>query len=283
MKTILVPTDFSATAGNALYFAIQLANKINARITLISAFEMPVVVTEIPFEILEEEQKVRRKEVETQLSAECERHSGVIKMNYEAFSGSAVDTILNYLKKNDVDYVIMGTNGAGKHTAGFFGSTTSQLIEKSNCPVIAIPEGAFCNNEIHKITYATDYRLSDVASINKLTEIAEAFHAHINILHISEAIVSSEEETKLMNSFKERLINRTDYVNMSFQITSSPDVAEKLVQYVSEGLTDMLVISTHYKNFMERLFTKSFAKKMALKTSIPFVAFHYHKATSIKL
>jgi nucleotide-binding universal stress UspA family protein len=52
MKTILVPTDFSKNAENALHFAIALAKQQKATLILLHAYQMPVAVSPVPFNLL---------------------------------------------------------------------------------------------------------------------------------------------------------------------------------------------------------------------------------------
>ena len=48
MKTILVPTDFSATADNACKYAIELARQTQAGIILMHTYETPVLYSDMP-------------------------------------------------------------------------------------------------------------------------------------------------------------------------------------------------------------------------------------------
>lgn len=275
MKTILVPTDFSSSAANALYFAIAFANKTNAGIMLVHSYELPVAMAEIPYNIWHEEQMNKRKEVEQQLRTECERLVGQVRLDYKALEGSVVDSILEFSENNAFEYIIMGTNGAGKHTAGLFGSTTSSIIERTNTPLIAVPESSYFRNEIRKITYATDYHLSDIAAINKVLKLAAAFNANLTLLHISLTELSLDEKTELMQSFMQRVRMRTGYSNLSFEVLVSDDIGDKLAAYINAGQTDMIVMATHHRNFLARLFAKSYTKALSLETTVPLLVFHH--------
>ncbi|MBK8610683.1 MAG: universal stress protein [Chitinophagaceae bacterium] len=48
MKTILVTTDFSAAAGNAVTYAADLALSINAKLLILSVAELPVSYSDVP-------------------------------------------------------------------------------------------------------------------------------------------------------------------------------------------------------------------------------------------
>lgn len=277
MKTILVPTDFSSSAENALFFASLFAKKQHAKLIMLHAFQIPIPVAEISFKMLQEEKENKKKEANTKLLLERNKikDAETINIEYQAIEGLAEDVVLDFSNDKTIDYIIMGTNGAGKHTSGMFGSTASHIIEKANCPIIAIPENASFSNEIKKITFATDFHSNDIEAIDKISDIASTFHAHIKILHISDTETSSEEEKVMMYNFTKKLNAKTSYQNMSFQILKGTDVETQLEEYIKSHNADMIVMSTHFRSFMDRLFKKSITKEIVLKTTIPLVVFHY--------
>jgi hypothetical protein len=63
---------------------------------------------------------------------------------------------------------------------------------------------------------------------------------------------------------------------ITFQIIHGKNITQQLLNLISSGNTDMLVLSTHYKNFMKNLLEKNITKQVVLKTTIPIVAFHYN-------
>ena len=73
MKTIIIPTDFSPIATNALHFGIDMAKAINASILLLHVYQVPVSFTDTPIVLVsiedlrkgaEEQIEKLKKEVE---------------------------------------------------------------------------------------------------------------------------------------------------------------------------------------------------------------------------
>lgn len=285
MKTILVPTDFSDNADNALYFAIELAKKQKAKLVLIHAFQLPIVVAAVPYDIINNEKLEIKKEAENNLKALCIKikHSGDIPFNYVLEEGNTVDIILKHAKEKNVDLIIMGTKGASGLKAVLFGSITESVIEKSDLPVLAIPEESKFNTPIKTITFATNYNLNEIESIKKLIEIAIVLESKINILHVAEENITNKHETDLMNKFMKFVNSEITFKAITFQIIKGKNVTQQLLNLISSGNTDMLVLSTHYKNFMKNLLEKNITKIVLLKTTIPVVAFHYNDKERLKL
>lgn len=284
METILVPTDFSKNAENALNFAILLAQKTKAKITVFNAFQVPISVAEIPYSLLEEMIEGKSNESMLKLREECEkiRNAGGVEYEYFAYEGEPLDTILNYLKNHYFDYIIMGTKGAGKRKTDIFGSTTSRLMAKTDIPVIAIPEKAHFSKGIRKITFATNYTITDVDAIAKLSRLASALNAQINVLHVPENAVKASEQVELMKNFMKKVNAETAYSNLSFQLMPGENPEKRLEEYINDRDADMIVMSTHLRNSLERLFSGSLTKHIALRTKIPLAVFHHRKA-SLKL
>ena len=48
MKIILVPTDFSASAENAMVYAGHLARKLDASVLLLHVYQIPISMNDVP-------------------------------------------------------------------------------------------------------------------------------------------------------------------------------------------------------------------------------------------
>ena len=278
MKTILVPTDFSDNADNALYFAIELAKKQKSKLLLVHAFQLPIVVAAVPYDIINNEKLEIKKEAENNLKSLGIKikHSGDLQYDYFIEEGDTVDVILKYAKEKNAELIIMGTKGASGLKAVLFGSVTESVIEKTELPVLAIPNKTKFSNPIKTITFATNYNLNEIESIKKLIEIAIVLESKIKILHITDEDITNEHEVNLMNKFMKFVNSKITFKPISFQIIHGKNITQQLLNLISSGNTDMLVLSTHYKNFMKNLLEKNITKQVVLKTTIPIVAFHYN-------
>ena len=285
MKTILVPTDFSKNAENALLFAVLLAQKENTKLILHHSFQVPVVITEIPYDILREEKEEFYKASEQKLKTQAVviEHAGLKSYRFNICEGSPGETIVEAAKENQADMIIMGTKGADGLGDSFFGTTATYVMEHADCPVMAIPEGYRFDAPVKTITYATNYHESDLEDLVKLVDFAGLFKAQVNVLHISNSKLNVSEEHDLMENFKNKVNKKITYPYLSFQLMHGDDVEEKLETYVAEGCTSILVMSTHKRSFFERLLGSGTTREMGLEIQVPIIAFHYNKKLISKL
>lgn len=274
MKTILVPTDFSKNAINALYYAIAIAKREKARIILLHAFHINFIPPDLPVEYLNEEienaeeaAKKQMNDLYVKLQAEKVKSELIIRQDM------AIDLILEVAEVKKPDFIIMGTKGASGLKEIIIGSTTAAVIERAKCPVIAVPENSALS-PINHITYATDYLESDIDSIKKLVRVAGLFKADITLLHVADEKLSHEIEEDYMNKFKSKLIKKIKYERIKFKITYGKHFIEVLENYVKEESPDLLAMSTHYRSIYDKLFGTSYTKKMAYHTNVPLLAFH---------
>lgn len=278
MKTILIPTDFSEDARNALRFAISTAHEAKAKLILLNVYEVPAPVAEVPFDVLKQEQLEIKKSAEIKLRGECQKikEAGGIEFEYHAVKGDTVHAILDYSKSRHIDYIILGTKGTGRRE-GIFGSTTSRLMTKTNVPVIAIPQSARFRDKISKIAFATNYEVTDIDAIVKLSELASSFNAEINVLHVCEPETANNDQNELMNDFRRKVHTATNYPRISFGLICGDDTIQQLKDYISNNKADIVVMSTHLRSALQRIFERSLTKQMILATDIPLIVYHHTK------
>ncbi|MDI1353809.1 MAG: universal stress protein [bacterium] len=276
MKTILVPTDFSKNAENALRYAVDIAKRENAHIVLLHACQTNYSNTDIPYFEIGDEISKTRKDSDKYLHELSRKYIHGENVAYETLSMDEfpIDAVLRIVQEKEVDLIVMGTKGASGIIGTIFGSNTALVIEKVKCPVLAIPE-ASTFHEIKKITYATSYIKSDFECLRKVIEIAEPFKAHLNIVHITDRRNSHEEERRRMDQFIEEVKVKVPYWNLTCELIYDEDTEQALKNYMDKDPSGLLVMSTHHRDFFDKIFGKSYTQQMAYHTKTPLLAFHH--------
>ena len=136
---LLVPIDGSDNSFRALDHAIFLSKKITARITALRVIEyLPLVHVQsqrtmdtILSKYLEESESILKK------SIDIGEKKGV-RIESKLKKGDAASNILNYSKKEDYDTIIMGRRGTGKLRQLVLGSTSTKVLNHSDCTVVIV-------------------------------------------------------------------------------------------------------------------------------------------------
>jgi nucleotide-binding universal stress UspA family protein len=274
MKNIIVPTDFSQNAKNALAYALAIAKKTDAKVVLFHSYHLPPN-TSTTFKDIS---PILKKGAEQDLTRLCksvkdDTQNSTVVCETIARKGHLVNEIKTVAKEKNVDLIVMGTKGASGISEIFIGTNTASVIEGTTCPVMAIPECATFKG-ISRILYATDYNAVDVDSIHKLAEIAEAFGASILLLHVASDTHTTVNEDNLLESFAQKVKQTVTYPHISYQLIESRDILNGLNSIIKNMNIDLVALTTRRRTMYEKFFNNSITKKMAYHTTIPLLAFH---------
>jgi nucleotide-binding universal stress UspA family protein len=282
MKTILVPTDFSKNANNALDYAIAIAKKEKAKIILLHAYNVIYIYPDVPVQYAADQMRATEYGAKKQLDALCAKVEvgGKLKCDYFNRQGLAVDIILEASQKMKPDLIVMGTKGASGVQEVLIGSNTAKVMEKAKCPVIAVPNKV-AYSPIKNITYATNYETSDIEALRKLVDIAKLFDARITLLHIYYDGFAPDLQEEHMLKFKNKISSKIRYKKMVFKFVYGKNLMKVLEDHVKQESPDLLSMSTHHRNLFDKLFGSSLTKKMSYHSKVPLMAFHSKKARAV--
>ena len=216
----LVPTDYSVHAKNAAEYAAALAQATNSDLLFLHVITPPVFGVHRQSYLYTEEISRLSEEAEKNLKAMSDKFQPAHKrvtFDYLVSAGETVDEIIKTAVEKKTDIIIMGTRGAGGLKKIFFGSNTASVIEKSELPVLAVPEKASFT-PANKIVFATDFYDSDLESLRQLSSIASAFNGEIIIIHIVDSDEKIESEHDLIQWFSGLVRKETSYPKISCRI-----------------------------------------------------------------
>lgn len=139
-KKILVPTDASENSRRALKLAIELASSYQAELLLLHVSYTPQAYWgyTISYGItVTQEQLDQNGElaIDATLSG---IDQGQIVINKRVESGHPVTIILDQIKKESIDLVVMGSHGYGAITGSVLGSVSQRVLQRASCPVLVI-------------------------------------------------------------------------------------------------------------------------------------------------
>jgi nucleotide-binding universal stress UspA family protein len=133
VQQILVATDRSAMAKEALKRAISIAKKKSAQLIVVHVVEP--LFFESPYTVSADLDAIRK-----QLAEEIDRLNSDAHVEYFLFveSGSAAGVILRKAQKTQADLIVVGSHGKDDLDSNYFGSTTLKLIQHTHIPVLIV-------------------------------------------------------------------------------------------------------------------------------------------------
>ncbi len=273
MKTILVPTDYSEVADNALNYAVELAKFSKAKLILMHAYQVPVPTGDIPvmlvspMELAEINQK-RVKKLEHKIT---KLTAGKIKVGSVTRSGFTVEEISNVIKEKNIDLVIMGITGVGEVSEKLIGSHTTSLIKQTKTPVLIIPKDAKYK-KVEKMILACNYSEPvNVDAVKRLKAFAKLFDAKVLVLDVEKPAAVPMYENTAAGEKLGRALKDVDHVMF---YGSSNDLTDELNSFADAHKCDWVAMIPHKHNLLSRLFHESNTKKMAFHTHLPLLSIH---------
>lgn len=175
--------------------------------------------------------------------------------------------IMEIIKKEAIDLVVMGTKGATGAKNIIFGSNTTEVIRKTECPVIAVPSG-FEYKPPKNILFATDYEISYSKTLLKVPlNIAEHYVSHIAVLHVPYPSGLTEYQQNNRITLEEVL----ELVDYKSHLVTHENVRSAINDFQVKENIDLLVMVQNKHTFLERLFKISNIKQIGLEIKVPFL------------
>jgi len=191
IKKILVPTDFSEQAANAIHPAHQLAARFGSRIDLVHIiptlqyFNESIANLGVPFSMEKDLYPKIQKESLHKLNKLMDEQ---IKEEYRGDSAvriapRASKAIVEYGEKEQCDLIVMATHG--QHESDFLrGSVTEKVIRYSNIPVLTTDDGSL--ETINQIMVPTDGSERSLQALTMAVSLALTYDASITLYHVLE-------------------------------------------------------------------------------------------------
>lgn len=261
---ILVPTDLSENAENALAFAKAYALQQDASITLLysyyAVYDFAAQATEI-IQTIENDAKVAlKKSIKT--------YGDGIQMNYKIIQGTVSTAIFATVTNGDYDLVIMGTQGASGIKKKLIGSNTATVIKESEVPVIAVPFGASFD-AVREIDVALELENENEGMFKKLISLTETWNLPYRIIHV---ITKPDFNKKILFKGMESYVNENfPDSEFSFEKLEEADAGKGLDNYLKDKPKCMLVMFSKDRGFFDVIFRPSHSVEMAYHTHVPLL------------
>lgn len=281
MKTthILLPTDFSTNARNAIDYAVSLFEKVECVFHILHAFEVG------PSNLSSTMGKAKDTRLFRSIKDESQRGLKALMDELElsnnnslhSFSGSSIaDTLINAIGRTtidkDVQYIFMGTKGSSALKEVFMGSNTVRVIRKIDfCPIMAVPED-YVFVPPKEIAFATNFEhtYSEVELV-PLMELAKLWDSKITIVHKG----TGKELHPHQQTAKDLLPKRLFGIKYGFEeIKGHNNISGAINKYTRENENiGMISMVNYWHSFFEKLTNENVINRVAFSTEIPFLIF----------
>lgn len=259
MRTILVPTDFSETARNAISYAIQVSQKVFAKVILLHANDRST-------QLSDDEIMLKLENLKQELSF---GYPHVVQMGVVCRKGKLNEVIGPVIKDFNIDLVILGTNGVSKVLNIAIGSNAAAVVESAHFPVLVVPPFADYKGT-SRIVLAVDSQMDFMqVPISALRKLYEILGGDIFILSVINHRVGNIPEA-LMNVQKLNTLLKD--IPHSFHYIYHDDVQKGINDFAEMQYADIIITLPKKHNWANRIFSRSHTRDMIYYIKTPVLA-----------
>ena len=274
MKRILLPTDFSENAANAISYAVQLFKEEECIFYLLNTYTPAAYHTGMmvdSYSALQLEDITRKNSLKglDRIEKELIKEYNNPKHKFEKLSSFnlLVSEITSAIETYSLDLIIMGTQGATGAKEVFLGTHTMYTIKKAKCPVIAVPSG-FTFHTPKEILFATDFRFHTTNKyLHILKDICELHVSRLNILNAYYGVPLDADQNITKDYLDEYFKDNAHLLHMSIGI----DVVEAVEAFQVRSKINFLVMIHNKHSFFENLLFKPVINDFVFHTKVPFL------------
>ncbi len=285
VRKIIVPTDLSKRSEDACYYAVHLAQKLQAEIKLLHVYEKPIgdvhVKETATFEAFsmklyyEAERKAKSEMVA--LLQRIKDYMNLheikgVKVHSSTIMGNIVRRIKSISSIYNPDLIVMGTVGRTEKGDSVMAGVADDIIQGLGIPVYAIP-GPFNPEEFEmmNILYATDFNEKDHTSLDQLLSIMEHFDKRITCVHIDTE--SNPVKVERMDELNEFLKQEYSQHDLTCRIIADEDVYHGLKDFADKFNVNQLSFTIRKHGIFKKLFRSSLFKKILHEAHLPILIF----------
>ena len=263
MQNILLLTDFSRNANNAIDYAMQLFSKEICHFYLLNVQRVSKYISSdlitSPYNTIHDAViKNPKKTIDSLVNELREKYSdehfsfeGIC--DYDGFISSVKQVVA--IKK--IELIIMGTNGMSGIKESVFGSNTIQVVKKIDVPTLVVPEN-YIYQPPDTILFIDE--TDEVMKADTLKPLKYFILKYKAQLHMS---TDDKESNTIKEFLNDITINFIPITNLIADAMMNQAVLNHNIQMVSKVIKP--------KSFFKRIFSKSQTANFAYASKVPLL------------
>lgn len=276
LEKLLIATDLSSSSEELIQNGIDIAKLVGAKIILIYVLDLSTENKKIQQFLLNAATNQLNKIQKKIKDANLECDDPVVA------NGNISNKIVEEASIQDVNLILMGSNGKKGNDRHRIGSSTKKVIQKTQIPVWVHKIGS--NLDVKRVLCPIDFSDSATRSLKNAIMVCKKYDATLTILNVYESehpyeyldihyLAEEIKKEKKINDekFKEYLkeINFRD-IDWNYKLTSGfPDV--EILKHIKDENINLLIIGTTGKSGLSKFFMGSVTEKVIEEIPCSFI------------
>lgn len=274
MKKILVPTDFSPLAENALKIAAKIAKKHDGEIFLLHLLDLPLDLIDptkgTTSNDLPESIFFMKLAHQRFAKAMTKDYLKGIKVHETVEFNEAFEGIMNVSKKHECDLIVMGSHGAEGLKEVFVGSNTEKVVRYSEIPVLVIKsetEEFFAQ----RMLFATNLALETIDSYHKAVQFSN--HMGIEMITVFINTVGKFRTSDHIDGQIEKFKDAVQHPDLKIIVRNDKNAEDGILNYAEKINANIVGIGTHGRKGIARLLNGSLSEHVVNHAKLPVITF----------
>jgi nucleotide-binding universal stress UspA family protein len=272
-QTLIVSTDFSPAAENALHYACRLAEASGAAVRVLHTYVVPVSFSDMPMPMVpaDDVRTIAEERMEKLQQELTEQYRG-IQVLTEARYGELSDWLRDEAEEHRTalnpggDTLLVLANTGAADSLAWLDDNTLSSLRNAPYPALAVP-AAQGFAAPRRLCLACDFRTAhEKLPVDAISGIVRWLGAELHLLHVSTAGEphAAAEEADIC-----RLLAA---LSPQCHIVGGENVDSAIQAFVAAEGIDWLLLVPHHHSFFEGLFHHSHTKAMVQQSAIPLLA-----------
>lgn len=277
MKNILLPTDFSENAWSAAQYAIESYKDEKCVFYLLNTYTPTIIngrfITSGIRQGQSEDTAQKNSKIGLQKTIQHIRKTyNNPNHSFRTVSSFSllIDEIQETIEKNQIDLVVIGSQGESNSDLVFMGSNALRILRSiKKRPVLSVPK-YYLSATPRKIAFMTDFnRLYSSMELYPIIDMARTFNTSVYIVHIQSEMLPLSDFQKYISEMLKSYLKHVDHsVHILCKTDSTTSTFENFIKKMN---IDMMAMVSNQLGYLERMTSSSWNKKTTFHAGVPLL------------
>jgi nucleotide-binding universal stress UspA family protein len=273
IKNILVPTDFSETADNALRVALAIGERHGAIVHLLNVVATHLLLPSMArmsdagdeMAMLISSSKEQVESYRTNATT-----AGKANMVIASEFGTVNSNTAAYVDNHQIDLVVIGTHGTSGWKEFFIGSNAMATIKECGCPVLTVPL-SFSKSSFDNVLYPIRNVFGVAEKYDYVKGIIEKNDSEVHLLGlIQKEDINDIDLLDKLKLVRDIIIRDKDVI--TFETSVCENIADNALETAHKRNDDLMVINATLDADWKEYFTGNFTQQIINRARMPILA-----------
>ena len=258
MKNLLVPIGSSGNGPNTLQYAIDLAQKLDAKVYVAQVYESTRVSGSLKNldAILEEDSTNELLNILSQIDRKN------VELASVSIKGNVIDSIEALAEYVKADLIVSSAKPLSKDETLYLGKIAGRLVKDTSIPVLIVPS-QYRYKDFTKVLMALKVcNIQSEAALNPLRSILETYNSELSLIHVITPDCS-KDDAEMSAQLKE--------LAGSFKTSENATVFQGVLEHLHITEPDLLCVMRRKRGFFNRLWQEDVVKKADFESRLPLL------------